>query len=133
MPLLLWLWQLPQTSIGFIYYTCITNRRTQLIKTSKVVHTSALRANEGVSLGKYVFVGINSNRDTVLHELGHTVQSAYYGIFYLPLIGLPSIVRAMLFKYQWKRGKWHNKNYYGVWFERQASLLGYMCFTSTIS
>ena len=126
MPLLLFIWQLPQLIIGRIYYTCITKTKIITINNSTAIYTTAMPANAGMSLGKYVFVGDKSNRVTVLHELGHTIQSKYYGWFYLVLIGIPSLVRAILFKYQWKRGKWHTKDYYGIWFERQASLLGYV-------
>jgi hypothetical protein len=122
------LWQLPQIIVGFIYYLCVNKVKVERVKTIHLIHTSSINTNAGVSLGSYVFVGAGSNRATILHELGHTIQSNYYGWLYLPLIGIPSVVRAMVFKHQWKRGKWHAKNYYGIWFERQASLLGYVCF-----
>lgn len=128
MPLHLFMWQLPQLIIGYVYYICITKTKIITVHNSTVIYTTAMHANAGVSLGKYIFVGDKSNRHTVLHELGHTIQSKYYGWFYLMLIGIPSFVRAILFKYKWKRGKWYSKNYYGVWFEHQASLLGYVCY-----
>jgi hypothetical protein len=130
----LWLtvWQLPQTLIGRMYYACITTSKITCYPTLKLIHTTALKPNAGVSLGQYVFVGTGSNTFTTLHELGHTVQSNYYGWLYLPLIGLPSVIRAIVFKYQWKRDKWGNRNYYAIWFERQASLLGYVCFSKQI-
>ena len=48
-----------------------------------------------VTLGCYVFVGLNSEyRKTVKHELGHTIQSKILGPLYLIVIGIPSIIWA---------------------------------------
>ncbi|MBC7412584.1 MAG: hypothetical protein H7331_09050 [Bacteroidia bacterium] len=124
----LFIWQLPQLVIGYIYYICIPKTKIATVNNNTIIYTTTMQANAGMSLGKYVFVGAKSNRATVLHELGHTIQSKYYGWFYLFLIGIPSLIRAIVFKYKWKRGNWYTKNYYAVWFERQASLLGYTCY-----
>ena len=52
-----------------------------------------------ITLGNYVFVGLNSEyRETVKHELGHTIQSKILGPLYLIIIGIPSIIWAAVHK-----------------------------------
>ena len=71
-----------------------------------------------ITLGDYVFVGLNSEyKETVKHELGHTIQSKILGPLYLIVIGIPSIIWAAVHKkiapnkpYDWFiTEKWANK------------------------
>ena len=74
-----------------------------------------------VTLGCYVFVGLNSEyRKTVKHELGHTIQSKILGPLYLIVIGIPSITYCGLRRIFPSLRK---KNYYNFYTERWANSL----------
>lgn len=51
----------------------------------------------GISLGKYIIVSQWSDKMTIMHEYGHCRQSKMLGWFYLLVIGLPSIIWAVLY------------------------------------
>ena len=74
-----------------------------------------------VTLGNYVFVGLNSEyRKTVKHELGHTIQSKILGPLYLIVIGIPSITYCGLRRLFPSLRK---KNYYNFYTEKWANNL----------
>ncbi len=60
-------------------------------------------------------------KDYLLHEYGHTLQSRKLGWLYLFVIGLPSIIWAGCFDNYRKK---HNKSYYSFYTERWADELG---------
>ena len=74
-----------------------------------------------VTLGCYVFVGLNSEyRKIVKHELGHTIQSKILGPLYLIVIGIPSITYCGLRRIF---PSLRTKNYYNFYTERIANYL----------
>lgn len=81
----------------------------------------------GVSLGMFYFVGYHDHPFTHTHERGHSIQNIIWGPLFLPVIGIPSIVRAAFWPLITKRARAAGKpspDYYRVWFERQANTLG---------
>jgi hypothetical protein len=83
----------------------------------------------GVSLGFFVFLSnvYYSDKDTVKHEYGHTIQSLWWGPLYLIVIGIPSAICNNLWDRlmhkDWlpeRRIKW----YYTRFPELQADKLG---------
>ena len=92
--LILFIWQLPQYIVAIIYFGYLVMMFKNLGVDSKykqaIVIPCVMRG--AVTLGNYVFVGLNSDyRETVKHELGHTIQSKILGPLYLIVIGIPSI------------------------------------------
>ena len=74
-----------------------------------------------VTLGCYVFVGLNSEyRKIVKHELGHTIQSKILGPLYLIVIGIPSITYCSLRRLF---PSLRRKCYYNFYPERMANYL----------
>lgn len=78
----------------------------------------------GVSLGNFIL----TDQDwewVIKHEIGHTIQNAWMGPFFIFLVGIPSAVR-----YWYRELKYHRYNikpptdYDAIWFEHQASVLG---------
>lgn len=112
-----WIWQLPQTLVGYIYKS-ILRERAELIEDgdTKVYQKPT---SGGVSLGRYVFVYKYSLRKELVtkHEKGHRKQSKILGWLYLPVIGIPSIIWAGIHKkvapntsyYSFYTEKWANK------------------------
>ena len=75
----------------------------------------------GISLGKYIIVNQWSTKKTIMHEYGHCLQSKKLGWLYLAVIGLPSIVWAMLYGSVVKSTK---NGYYKFYTESWADKLG---------
>ena len=92
--LILFIWQLPQHIVALIYFGYLVMMCKDLGVDSRykqaIVIPCVMRG--AVTLGNYVFVGLNSKyKETVKHELGHTIQSKILGPLYLIVIGIPSI------------------------------------------
>ena len=95
--LILFIWQLPQHLLAILYIGYLVMMCKDLGVDSRykqaIVIPCVMRG--AVTLGCYVFVGLNSEyRKTVKHELGHTIQSKILGPLYLIVIGIPSIIWA---------------------------------------
>lgn len=121
--LILFIWQLPQHLLAILYigylvmmckYLGVDSRYKQAIVIPCVMRGA-------VTLGCYVFVGLNSEyRKTVKHELGHTIQSKILGPLYLIVIGIPSITYCGLRRIFPSLRK---KNYYDFYTEKWANNL----------
>lgn len=112
------IWQLPQNLAG-----CIAKKifRTEFCCTHYGAIVHVWKRQDGVSLGKHIFVPEWADLEYIKHEYGHTIQSKYLGWFYLLLIGLPSIIWAGCFKGYRKK---HNVSYYSFYTEKWADKLG---------
>lgn len=121
--LILFIWQLPQHIIALIYFGYLVMMCKDLGVDSRykraIVIPCIMRG--AVTLGNYVFVGLNSEyRKTVKHELGHTIQSKILGPLYLIVIGIPSITYCGLRRIFPLLRK---KNYYDFYTEKWANNL----------
>lgn len=121
--LILFIWQLPQHLLAILYIGYLVMMCKDLGVDSRykqaIVIPCVMRG--AVTLGCYVFVGLNSEyRKTVKHELGHTIQSKILGPLYLIVIGIPSITYCGLRRIFPSLRK---KNYYNFYTERWADNL----------
>lgn len=121
--LILFIWQLPQHLLAILYIGYLVMMSKDLGVDSRykqaIVIPCVMRG--AVTLGNYVFVGLNSEyRKTVKHELGHTIQSKILGPLYLIVIGIPSITYCGLRRIFPSLRK---KNYYNFYTERWANNL----------
>ena len=121
--LILFIWQLPQHIVALIYFGYLVMMCKDLgvdpIYKQAIVIPCVMRG--AVTLGNYVFVGLNSEyRKTVKHELGHTIQSKILGPLYLIVIGIPSITYCGLRRLFPLLRK---KNYYNFYTEKWANNL----------
>lgn len=100
-----WIWQLPQNLCGYIYKNISKNNRKEKIENTTIkklgIEAYAKTSPGSVSLGKYIFITEKNknNRNTILHECGHSKQSRILGPLYLIIIGIPSIIWSMLHSY----------------------------------
>nr|DAM49318.1 MAG TPA: Matrixin [Crassvirales sp.] len=125
--LILFIWQLPQHLLAILYIGYLVMMCKDLGVDSRykqaIVIPCVMRG--AVTLGCYVFVGLNSEyRKTVKHELGHTIQSKILGPLYLIVIGIPSITYCGLRRIFPSLRK---KNYYNFYTERWANNLSEKC------
>jgi hypothetical protein len=76
----------------------------------------------GISLSFIIFLDDREKERirSVKHEFGHTKQSFLLGWLYLPIIGVPSIIRASV----WNRKKLEPSQYYKGYPENWADILG---------
>ena len=121
--LILFIWQLPQHLLAIIYFGYLVMMCKDLGIDSRykqaIVIPCVMRG--AVTLGNYVFVGLNSEyKETVKHELGHTIQSKILGPLYLIVIGIPSITYCGLRRIFSSLRK---KNYYDFFSEKSANNL----------
>ena len=126
---LLFLWQLPQIILSY-FVILFTNAKKTNLAVNKLTITfyHSTRFNFGVSL-KNIIIGNQSGTysiNTVLHEYGHSKQSKYLGVFYLLIIGLPSLCGNIYDRLAHKN--WTNadriKWYYSQPWEKWADELG---------
>ena len=121
--LILFIWQLPQHIIALIYFGYLVMMCKDLGVDSRYKQATVIPCimRGAVTLGNYVFVGLNSEyRKTVKHELGHTIQSKILGPLYLIVIGIPSITYCGLRRLFPSLRK---KNYYDFYTEKWANNL----------
>jgi hypothetical protein len=127
--ILLYVWQLPQHLLGLLLIkitgACKTN--SFFSPAEACVYRQSKYKGWGISLGRYIILHDYYDTDTEYHELGHSVQSVWFGPLYLLAIGIPSALFNnlwdRLFHKKWapeKRLKW----YYSRWPEKQADKLG---------
>ena len=120
--ILLYFWQLPQNLLGLILRVFYKQKNSLLYK------DKAIRVCEsfpgGISLGNTVIVcKFPYNKLTwnvVKHEWGHTKQSLYLGPLYLIIIGIPSGLWALIYKYNSAKPN----GYYTFFTEKWADKLG---------
>ena len=121
--LILFIWQLPQHIVAIIYFGYLVMMCKDLGVDSRYKQATVIPCimRGAVTLGNYVFVGLNSEyRKTVKHELGHTIQSKILGPLYLIVIGIPSITYCGLRRIFPSLRK---KNYYNFYTEKWANNL----------
>ena len=116
-----WTWALPQTLAGRVLYAAHRKCEHRDYMGARVTYWDR---DDGVSLGKYVFVPTHDDDETMLrHEYGHTVQSMMLGPAYLVLIGLPSLLWNRLPFFE-KRRQRSGKAYDSILIEKTATSLG---------
>ena len=103
-------WEIPQTLLGYL----ISQIRNIFWQVERVEVFNGVafcikynqNHNSGVSLGSFINVDtFNKRRDSfkeeviseplLMHEYGHCVDSCRFGVFYLFVIGIPSLISAI--------------------------------------
>jgi len=112
-------WGVLQTLVGLALLIGLLPvvRRIGRHRSTVVIRT---KGRWGVSLGFFIFLGEGHDRTAVSHEYGHSIQSLLLGPLYLPLVGVPSFIRATL----WLLFRKPEATYYRGYPERWADRLG---------
>jgi len=93
-----WTWGLPQNLAGLLLGLCLRPRwrRYHHAVVVDVTDRPRLAWLGCFTLGLFIILsGDLPERvrpETLVHEDGHTIQSCFMGPFYLPLVGLPSVL-----------------------------------------
>lgn len=81
----------------------------------------------GVNFGFISIVAQNPSSYILQHEFGHSIQNCIFGIYFLPLVAIPSMLRYWYRRYLVTVKKVSYLDlppYDSIWFEGQATLLG---------
>lgn len=129
---LLWIWQLPQNIVGWMFSLFAEDLRLFYLNDNKWHWVYFHKLNpktlgEAVTLGEYIFLDSQYYKkadtirilNTINHEFGHTKQSRMLGWFYLFVIGIPSIIHAAIHNHTCR-----GKEYEHFYTERWADKLG---------
>ncbi len=116
-------WELPQAVLAGII-TLFSYKRVsgiEIYKNSKILYVKDFPG--GISLGRLIFLNDRYQGDDMSrkHEYGHSLQSLFLGWAYLPIVGLPSILRVLV----WRKKKLDKKKYYQGYPEDWANRLGF--------
>lgn len=117
----LYVWQLPQNLIGLSLRLFYKPRLIRVYGDCLVYICPTFPG--GISLGRYVYLG-GDNKVDILHELGHCKCSKKLGLFYLLIVGLPSIVHAWLHSYfPGCKGKSYYHFYTELWADAESGIV----------
>lgn len=117
--IILFIWELLQNLVGFLYLKLSKYKFTVryfLNGNTSIKYYYAEEFPGGLTLGEFIFT---NGPKHVKHENGHVKQSRILGPFYLPFIGLNSLLHAALHDC-----KAHGKEYDHFWTEKWADRLG---------
>lgn len=123
-----WTWGLPQNILGFFMLIC-NIRKPHCMFRSAVV--TVWDRPYSVGCGMFVFLGservfggnLKMQRDTLVHEYGHAVQSLALGVLFIPLVALPSVAWAFApFFVRLRRER--GVSYYALYCESLANEIG---------
>lgn len=113
-------WGLPQQVLGAAMYVALKGHARLRFRDAYVTQWGL---PSGLSLGLFLFVPASAARSLLVHEYGHTIQSALLGPLYLPIVGLSSVIWANVPGLErWRRVR--DVSYYAMPVERWANILG---------
>lgn len=132
---LLYIWQLPQNILGFFVtlfaYIFGKKDKRKMIKLDDSNLTYGSLFNSGVSLGDYIildqkYLSLSEKKLNLViqHELGHQKQSKRLGPLYLIVIGIPSFIGNIYFRFKkYPSSSIKNRAYYNQPWEKWADKL----------
>jgi hypothetical protein len=103
------IWEIPQTLLGVTWAQVLNIfglvDRVDYADGATFTNSENRSKRSGMSLGNFIYISIDdringSFRERVIsdplfmHEYGHSFDSRLFGLLYLPLIGLPSVISA---------------------------------------
>lgn len=116
------LWELPQLLLSLALLAAVKKKilKTLNYRDTLVYFVSGFPG--GISLSYIIILNTRyiDYPDVIKHEYGHSRQSLMLGWFYLPVVGLPSLIRSII----WNIKKLPEKDYYNKFPENWANRLG---------
>jgi hypothetical protein len=115
-------WEFPQLFLGYLFYLLLRKKIVITKKTHDINVYFVKGFPGGISLSRFIFLNEKDSNciNSIKHEYGHSIQSIYLGLFYLIIIGVPSIARSFI----WKIFKLKDAEYYKGYPEKWADDLG---------
>ena len=122
-----WTWGIIMTFIGFVIALALLITGHKPHRFHYFVYFEVGDCWGGFNCGCFFVTDKSSSINTKQHESGHGLQNIILGVFMPFLVSIPSMIRYWYREYLVHSGKKHYgelSDYYGVWFEKQASELG---------
>lgn len=119
--LLQWTWGLPQNLLGLTLWLFCKGEAQPRFHGAAVKRWR--RSSGSAGIGMFLFLQEGYDRELLLHEYGHSLQSIILGPLFLPVVGLPSLLWAELPVARRFRQR-HKKSYYWLYCESWANRLG---------
>ena len=118
-------WGLPMTLIGAVcaLFLILTNHKPK--RHGGCIYFSVCENWGGLELGLFFIVDKNESEHTKNHEFGHAIQNCKYGFLMPFIVCIPSAIRYHYRNWRTKRGLTNATDYDDIWFEREATELGY--------
>ena len=123
--IILWIWQLPQNLLGLILLLFYKHEKEYHRLNGRVFYYTT-EMPSGISLGNYIIMNREDREDGMRHEYGHSIDSRRWGLVYLLVIGLPSLLGNIwdrIFHRRWKYSKSYRWYYNQPW-EKSADKNG---------
>ncbi len=119
-------WGLPFTLVGLIVALVLRVLGHRSKKFVLVRFFEIGKSWGGLNLGLFFITSQNSTFNLRCHEFGHAIQNCMFGPLTPFIICIPSVIRYWYRElHYYRRGKEPKTNYDDIWFEGQASALGY--------
>ena len=115
--------EFPQNIIGYVAFKLYTRKNKRSFYKYRDAYVTHVSGRWGaISLSRFIFADDRYYKSELIkHEYGHTMQSKKLLVFYLPVIGIPSLVWNKFFQ----RYRVRNKiSYYSFYTESWANTLG---------
>ena len=128
-----WTWGLPMTLCGAVIFLILRLRGCRARRFGLCFYMEIGEFWGGLELGMFFVKDRGSPRHVCLHEAGHAVQNIRFGPLMPFLVSIPSAVRYWYREIARRRGKKLHGQYEDIWFEAQATALGYRYFCKTTS
>ena len=125
-------WGLPMTLVGAAVCLAVRLDGVRPRRFGPCLYMTVGAHWGGLSLGPFLFTDPHAPAHTLLHESGHAVQDVLFGPAMPLLVSLPSAARYWLRALGERRGRVFRRGYEDVWFERQATRLGFRCFGTLV-
>ncbi len=117
------IWELPQTVLAGMIIIFLRRKISgrEIYKNTNIIYIR--KFPPGISLGRFIILNdkYSGNELSIKHEYGHSVQSMRLGWLYLFVVGLPSIMRILV----WRMRKLKSLDYYKGYPENWANKLGF--------
>lgn len=120
-------WGLPMTLVGVVVAIVLLLTG---YKPKKNIYGYYFEIGEdwgGVSFSFVSVVAKNPSGHILQHEFGHSIQNCIFGIFFIPLVAIPSAIRYWYRRYLNEIRKVPYLDlppYDSIWFEGQATMFG---------
>ena len=124
-----WIWGLPQNLLGLIIYLLHRSKPHSTCHGCVVTHWGGTGS---MGLGMFLFLGDAKDPQVLIHEFGHSIQSAILGPLFLPVMGIPSYLWCNLPVCRRMR-KSKGLSYYAFYSESSANFLGSLVTKETCS
>lgn len=119
----MFLLEFPQNILGYTAFKMLTKIKQRPYYRYRDAYVVHVQGHWGaISLSRFIFADDTYYQSNMIkHEYGHTIQSKLLLIFYIPLVGIPSLLWNHLFKRYRSR---HKVSYYSFYTESWANRLG---------